>query len=272
MEHQRARDLTDHFALCATATALTEGMCGLPAVATLDWCDQAAQCLLTIGRSVMTSVSIATISEDGRILNHEATGVATNVEREQPRLTALRVKIERLTTLGQGALGTREPFASPESPLARLWQEFGASDLIISSESLGRSEQGRRLFVQVAMLDGHRVTDMHRALMGAAMPRLVDRALMAIGPTRTTAGRWLTERERQILERLTLGMSVREIAEELGRSPHTVHDHVKSLHRKLDASSRGELIARALGHLRLYEKNDRIVDPKPLRTMETADR
>jgi hypothetical protein len=27
-----------------------------------------------------------------------------------------------------------------------------------------------------------------------------------------------------------------------------VHDHVKSLHRKLDASSRGELVARALGH------------------------
>lgn len=58
----------------------------------------------------------------------------------------------------------------------------------------------------------------------------------------------MTDREQDVLERLILGRSVREIAEELGRSPHTVHDHVKSLHRKLDASSRGELVARALGH------------------------
>jgi hypothetical protein len=31
-----------------------------------------------------------------------------------------------------------------------------------------------------------------------------------------------------------------------------VHDHVKSLHRKLNASSRGQLIARALGHAEAF--------------------
>ncbi|MFI4898124.1 MAG: response regulator transcription factor, partial [Phycisphaerales bacterium JB059] len=58
---------------------------------------------------------------------------------------------------------------------------------------------------------------------------------------------WLTNREQVVLEELILGRSVREIAETMHRSPHTVHDHVKSLHRKLGASSRGALIAHALG-------------------------
>ena len=48
---------------------------------------------------------------------------------------------------------------------------------------------------------------------------------------------------------------MREIADALERSPHTVHDHVKSLHRKLNASSRGELIARTLGHVNGAAKN-----------------
>jgi DNA-binding CsgD family transcriptional regulator len=46
---------------------------------------------------------------------------------------------------------------------------------------------------------------------------------------------------------LTLGYSIREIAELLHLSHHTVQDHVKHLHSKLDASNRGELVARALG-------------------------
>ena len=77
---------------------------------------------------------------------------------------------------------------------------------------------------------------------------------MAIGPDSSDSSHWLTQREQVILRHLLLGKSVREIADELGRSPHTVHDHVKSLHRKLNASSRGELVARALGH----------VEPKPM--------
>ncbi len=60
---------------------------------------------------------------------------------------------------------------------------------------------------------------------------------------------WLTDREHEILDLLIHGESVRVIAERLGRSSHTVHDHVKNLHRKLGASSRGELIAKALGYV-----------------------
>ena len=59
----------------------------------------------------------------------------------------------------------------------------------------------------------------------------------------------LSERELAVAHAVGKGLTNKQIAAELSRSPHTVHDHVKSLHRKLNASSRGELIARALGHI-----------------------
>jgi DNA-binding CsgD family transcriptional regulator len=80
------------------------------------------------------------------------------------------------------------------------------------------------------------------SLAGAA-----DRAaaLGADGPPVKT----LTPKEVAILDLLIDGMSVAEIAEKLGRSPHTVHDHVKSLHHKLGVRRRGHLVSRALGHI-----------------------
>ena len=65
--------------------------------------------------------------------------------------------------------------------------------------------------------------------------------------TLTDPSAWLTAREQEVLDHLALGRSVREIAAVLQRSPHTVHDHVKSLHRKLGANTRGGLIPRAIG-------------------------
>ena len=44
--------------------------------------------------------------------------------------------------------------------------------------------------------------------------------------------------EEVVLAQILEGKSVRQIAEGLGRSPHTVHDHVKAMHRKLGASTR----------------------------------
>lgn len=84
---------------------------------------------------------------------------------------------------------------------------------------------------------------------------------------------WLTQREQTILDHLVLGKSVRVIAEHIGRSPHTVHDHVKNLHRKLNATSRGQLIARALGDSAppaFNELLEPIIDPK-LRSISNTD-
>ncbi len=81
-------------------------------------------------------------------------------------------------------------------------------------------------------------------VMELVVARLAVRADLAFGDRFTSC---LTACEVRVLELLVEGRTVREIATVICRSPHTVHDHVKRLHRKLEATSRGELISRALG-------------------------
>lgn len=264
----------------ATAAKLAEAITGLPAVATLDWCDRAADALTMVCDRCVVSVTLATCDESGSVVNHEATGVAargldeTEFGREpnahehlvgidDPRLTALRSRTERMSTLGwepgiegltRGVCSTAEKLTGHDGQfngdLAKLWAGTGAADLLIGLMPLDDAEPGRVIIVQIAPVShGTRIGRGHVAVLYAVMPLLAKRVLVAVGIQRSSSNQWLTSREQVVLEHLTLGKSVRQIASELGRSPHTVHDHVKALHRKLNASSRGELIARALGHL-----------------------
>ncbi len=57
---------------------------------------------------------------------------------------------------------------------------------------------------------------------------------------------YLSPRQREVLHLLCRGASEKEVAAALELSVHTVHDHVKALHRAYGARSRGELMARAL--------------------------
>ena len=54
----------------------------------------------------------------------------------------------------------------------------------------------------------------------------------------------LTPRQRQVLAQLVAGASEKELAYELNVSPHTVHEHIKAIHRAYGVRSRGELLAR----------------------------
>ncbi|SEL51082.1 regulatory protein, luxR family [Streptacidiphilus jiangxiensis] len=56
-----------------------------------------------------------------------------------------------------------------------------------------------------------------------------------------------TEREREVLDLLTTGLSNKEIAARLRLSPRTVEKHVEGLLRKSGARSRTQLVARGLG-------------------------
>jgi DNA-binding NarL/FixJ family response regulator len=60
-----------------------------------------------------------------------------------------------------------------------------------------------------------------------------------IGPPAAAPGA-LTARETEVLRLVAKGYTQQEIAAHLGLSRHTVVDHVKSLYRKLDVSSRAE--------------------------------
>ncbi len=52
----------------------------------------------------------------------------------------------------------------------------------------------------------------------------------------------LSKTEHAVLERLGQHETERQIAEAVGRSPHTIHVHVKSIYRKLMVTSRRELL------------------------------
>jgi DNA-binding NarL/FixJ family response regulator len=56
----------------------------------------------------------------------------------------------------------------------------------------------------------------------------------------------LTEREKEVLVLLAIGLSNVEIGKKLYRSPRTVEKHVSSLLRKTETSNRAELIRFAL--------------------------
>jgi DNA-binding NarL/FixJ family response regulator len=56
----------------------------------------------------------------------------------------------------------------------------------------------------------------------------------------------LTARERQILEHLVAGLTMRQIAEQLCLSYHTIGNHLRNVYRKLHVRSRSGAVAKAL--------------------------
>ncbi len=58
----------------------------------------------------------------------------------------------------------------------------------------------------------------------------------------------LTPTERQVVQLLLTDKSEKEIASDLGQSPHTTHDHVKEIYRKFNVNGRAALMAVWLSH------------------------
>jgi len=56
----------------------------------------------------------------------------------------------------------------------------------------------------------------------------------------------LTAREREILEHLVAGLTMRQIAGELGLSYHTISNHLRNVYAKLHVRSRSSAVAKAL--------------------------
>lgn len=82
---------------------------------------------------------------------------------------------------------------------------------------------------------------------GAPMSPRIARAVLAElrmedEPKDTPDDQVLTLRETDILRRLENGHSYKEISADLNVSTHTVHTHIKSIYRKLQAHSKAEAI------------------------------
>jgi LuxR family maltose regulon positive regulatory protein len=88
-------------------------------------------------------------------------------------------------------------------------------------------------------------------IIECADPGILSERLEAVargsipGHRRIPASSTLTDREFDVLRLLEKGLSKREIAGTLFVSYNTVHSHARSIYRKLDGSSRAEVIARA---------------------------
>jgi DNA-binding NarL/FixJ family response regulator len=82
-------------------------------------------------------------------------------------------------------------------------------------------------------------------------PGLAQDAVLALGRMAKRAregeevAAGLTTRERQVLEMLSEGRTMRQIATRLGISPRTVETHVAKLYRKLGVRSRVQAVSRA---------------------------
>lgn len=262
------------------AVEVTEEICRLPAVPTQDWCNRAASILCGIKAPSAAVVMIGQIDEGGQVIHQEATGsagcdladVATTIgevrsaerrvstDPRSPQLMRLRSSLAQAGSLGwaPGVLpGGACKVLAPERPAVggyassiwKRWQPLNASAVVLAAAGLG-SNRNRLLVAEMGLTRADASftsEDLH--VLEGVLPALARRAMQAVGTDDPASFQWLTQKEWGVLRHLLQGMSVKMIAERLGRSQHTVHDHVKSLHRKLNAQSRGALVARALGHL-----------------------
>lgn len=254
----------------------------LPGVPTHDWCDRAAAAVARLHHPCVALCSMATIDPRGFVTGIELVGVSASVDVQflpqrdeqsiitphtgQPlreadlRQTCSHFKENEWLGWNVGTLSEGLWFISTASQqglmpgrgpslLSKRWDWLNPVDVLLAAVTVD-GKPGRMFFVEVASSDPYmRDSTREQAVLVATLPMLAQRAAKAFGPTAGDKHAWLTPREELVMWHLVAGMKVPDIAEVLHRSIYTVHDHVKSLHRKLNASNRGQLVARALGHL-----------------------
>jgi DNA-binding CsgD family transcriptional regulator len=275
-----ATQLTE-FKSAIEAADVSRELCGLPLVPTLDWCDRAAACLTGVSTPCYAAIVIGSPGRHGAAGRLEAAGVAASlptgtrlqgVGSARPETTRLGIESAALRLLKQrcarfemvglvldddrpgrprvlGAAALRGGRDWRTGPLADVWAGQPVAEPIVGVVPLNGASGGCVIAAMVAPALPWSVNPGAASVLLAVLPILAERAAGALGAAASDRHAWLTEREQEVLALLTLGRSVKQIAEVLWRSPHTVHNHVKSLHRKLHASSRGALVARALGHV-----------------------
>lgn len=66
------------------------------------------------------------------------------------------------------------------------------------------------------------------------------------GPEHRTEAAALSKREREILQKVAFGATTKEVARDLGISPHTVKTHLERIFEKLGANDRAQAVAIAI--------------------------
>ncbi len=262
---------TDTINAFCTVARVVEDIAYLPAVATQDWCERVARKLSALRPDAIICVTIAQIGEAGQILHLECDGLA-DAHKPNTSLEAALIRFDTQPTLGwaPGRFSSELPWAGVlsrsrehasffETRPGRRWSELGISDLLIGAINLPATSRDRLLVAEIGIREGAEPFEEEAGeMLLAVLPTIAHRAMRAFGRDVSNPNNRVTPKEQVILDHLALGHTVKQIAAALDRSPHTVHDHVKSLHRKLNATSRGELVARMLGHIEADEGEPRI--------------
>jgi len=236
----------------------------LPAAPTFDWTSQAANALAILNPDTSFGIVIAQIDNNTKVCTIESSGVyISNPAQQSVEPGQARCILERMSSSPINLTETHanSGYIAPISTLFPQWVASKASlpwssphpaqSLAAYAPISNATHQDTSTTLALLMFASHdqpSTAPTDPSSLAAVLAVMTDKASMAIQPNNSGSILWLTEREQVILDLLILGNSVRSIAETIARSPHTVHDHVKNLHRKLDATSRGQLVTRALGH------------------------
>ncbi len=194
-------------------------------------------------------------------------------EQEEIALTLIRIQ------LAQGVAVTAERLLIPWHELAHEQGRSGSEIELLALQALACDAQGRvsealalchqalllaqpgrycRLFIDAGRPMARLLNLLHTQERGKAVATYLDQLLKAVNTrqedaairtplteTRDPLLEPLSPRERIVLRLLAAGLSSREMANELVVSINTIKTQLKSLYRKLQASSRHEALATA---------------------------
>lgn len=80
---------------------------------------------------------------------------------------------------------------------------------------------------------------------GSPMSSSIARQVIQALQNQPVEDNQLTLREQEVLRCIERGLSYKDVAEELGISPHTVHAHIKNTYEKVQAGDRNEVLRKA---------------------------
>lgn len=144
---------------------------------------------------------------------------------------------------------TREGQVHSLTAPAEYWLALAGVELITAANATAAALRARSSWKGVssrlALRDG-RILTLHaanRTEEDGAIAVIVDRARPAEVSAMIVDAYGLTRRQREVLGRLLLGRSMKQVARGMGVSEHTVQDHRKAIYQRMGVSSRSELAA-----------------------------
>ncbi|WP_197525380.1 helix-turn-helix transcriptional regulator [Pseudobythopirellula maris] len=143
------------------------------------------------------------------------------------------------------AVGAERLYASE---LGRLRREAGIEDVLTAAWKV---DEGKYLLIGLGReLDSSPYSDDERCklrLLARGMaPILKGGASHASKGVSLSKAYNLTKAEAEVLEHALRGLTEKQIAEQLDRSHHTIHSHLKRIYKRFGVTSRAELLALAL--------------------------